>query len=389
MSLGIGYTTVRKGSAIRFVITHFLLSRAIIFLSAYLAVALTQPVRNEPVPLFNVTVAKSALTRMSYGGDSGWYESVVRNGYDKPNEQKQVAQRNWAFFPLYPLALAAIETTIVLGAILWVAMAGAATLLYAITERHHGTEVARWATLFFLYWPWSYSVSALRPEAMLGFLWLGSYVAFCKGRYGWSAAAAFLSALAKPNGFLIAILLGMQSWTRRQEPAPDKQTRYVWPLAAIAAGPAALALFSAYMWSVTGDPLSWATIQKTWGAQLGVQPARQLAELFTEPLLIGRWGWDATAFSWLAFGAVLAVARPLWRADQPLAVFLLTVSLLSFLNFGVWVHGRHVAVLFPFFIGLALLLKHDRQRVAALVVSASLLTLFVTLAVIGVNAFLA
>jgi phosphotransferase system glucose/maltose/N-acetylglucosamine-specific IIC component len=71
-----------------------------------------------------------------------------------------------------------------------------------------------------------------------------------------------------------------------------------------------------------------------------------------------------------------------------LAVFLLAVSLLSFLNFGVWVHGRHVAILFPFFVGLALSLKDDGQRVATLVLSASLLSLFVNLAVTRVNAFL-
>lgn len=372
-----------------FVLTHFLISRAIIFFSAYLVITLTQPVHNEPVQLFNLASAKSALNRISYGGDSGWYESVAYNGYEDPREGKPTPQRNWAYFPLYPLLLAATDSTVAVGATLWAAMLGAAFLLNVIVQRIHGSEVAKWATLFFLYWPWSYSVSSLRPEAMLGFLWLASYAAFYKDRYGWSAAAAFLAALAKPNGFLIAILLGMLAWMKWHEPGAEKQRNYAWQLLAIAAGPAALLLFSAYIWSVTGSPLSWATIQKTWGAAFGEEPGRQMVELFTEPMLIGRWGWDPTAFGWLVFGAVLAIARALWRIDRPLAIFLLIVSLFSFMSFGVWVHGRHVGILFPFFVGLALLLKNNQHRITALVVSVWLLTLFVALAVTGVNAFLA
>ena len=372
-----------------FVIRHFLLSHLLIFLAAYMAFAVLLPVRNEAVVLFDVKIARTALARVMYFGDSRWYESVAVRGYDRPEMVKENAQNNWAFFPLYPVLVTLIDNRFVLGSLLWLAMLGAGVLLHAVVEERYGLDVARWTTLFFLYWPWSYTLTAFRPEGLLCALWLLSYYTFRKERYGWSSAAAFLSALAKPNGFLIAILLGMEMWKKCRQEVGQKSNSRLGPIVAVASGPVALVLFSGYMWVVTGNPLSWAKIQHEWGAAFLIQPIMQIVQLVSEPMLIGRWGWDAMAFNWLVFGSALLLARKLWAYSPAMAVFLMAVVMLSFLNFGVWVHGRHIALLFPFFIGIAITLRNEGQRTALLILFASLLALFVTYAAMGVHAFLA
>jgi hypothetical protein len=370
--------------AISEVFWWWFLSRVMIFVLAYLSLAVLSPVHNQPVPLFSGRLAAATWTRITTF-DTGWYESIALRGYDRPDDQTQMyqQQRNWAFFPLYPALLWLFRNRHVVTGLCYLALLGAGFLLYCLVSPKYGEDMARVSVIMFFFWPWSYSLSAARPEGFLALLWLLCYTAFERGRPLVAASSAFFAALAKPNGFLISVALVANAVQSKR--CADKRT-----ILAICAGPLALAGFSVYMWLHTGDPLSWSKIQSTWGAAFIKRPLIQLRELFTTPMLVNRWGWDASAFNWLAFALSLIMVWHLWKLELPLAVFLLVVSLFSFLNFGEWVHGRHLAATFPLFIGLALTLKrHKRLSTSTILLFSALLALFVIGMVLGVHAFLA
>ena len=177
--------------------------------------------------------------------------------------------------------------------------------------------------------------------------------------------------LTRPNGFLLGAALGTLAVTpllppwltggtleRAREPQGQADRAAVMPglLVASAAGIGVL-VYSAYIWSLTGDPLTWAKPHAAWGRRytglwyvIGARYA-----------FIGEQGWHLymsnlhhDLLNALGVVFVLAAAWPVARRfGLAYAVFILINILPPLASGGLLSAGRFSAVLFPAFLWFA------------------------------------
>ncbi len=243
-----------------FVLVQFALSRAL-----YLAVgvATTLLLAAEPTERLADLVgpAWDAVRSLLVHGDSYWYRSIVQDGYTvMPFDASEA--RNWAFFPLFPVLVTLVGGSQAAGiALANVAALVATRLLMAEVRTGWGRGVARWTVLFLLFQPFSGMFSSFRPESLLLLFAVGAWVAARRGHWWLAFVCVALATLTRSQGVVVALLLIDPLWAQR-----DVLRRRPWP---ILLGPllpiAALVGFSAYLGSLTGDPLAWAHIQAAWG----------------------------------------------------------------------------------------------------------------------------
>jgi len=374
-----------KNLDIKFIIIHFLISRLIIILTIYFTKLLINNKDADFILLLNVDYLKESFVIVS--GDTGWYQNVAFRGYELPNETENF-QKNWAFFPLFPILYKLISNDLIFSFIIYFSMFISTILMYIIFLKHVNDKIAKSAILLFLYFPFSYSLIALRPEVLLLLLWCAAYLCYRHEKFFWGAIFSFFASLTKPNGFLIFIFPLYFLLTKRMQ--LSKLQKLLLLMSTLTPF-LALSLFSIYIWSITGDLLAWAKIQKAWGSSFLLNPLKQFYELITEPKLISRWGWDAIFFNWIIFFSSIFSAFILHRKGfKDLSLFLLAIILLSFLNFGVWVHGRHISIAFPYFLGLGLALeKYEHLKFIVYLLFVWLLSIFVTYYSLWIRGFLA
>lgn len=371
-----------RRSALAFapVMAHALASRLLFdfafVLGATFKAAGFNPDRDYPLPnqaTINGELAKSAVNY----GDFGWYLQVAQRGYD-PLPFTAAFEHNWAFFPLHPLMIRLIERPGVQFLAGHAAFFLAIGLLFAYLRRATDAKVASAAVLLVVYFPFSFAISQFRPET---FLLLFSALALWLAQSGrrWDAAiAAAVAGLAKPNAFLLSLLLLPEAW--RERPRLDLRDALAklrpGTVVLLAAPASGLVFMSLHLWGLTGEALAWAKIQGAWGAKLFVTPMDHLRILTSDPQLVGRGGWDPFLFNWalLALALVGAAALALKRRFVFAAYVALYVGL-TFSNHGVFVIGKHLSTCFPAFVGLALLLRREQALQVAIILSAALLTL--------------
>lgn len=369
-----------------FIFKHFLLSKILIFSVIYFTLLVSYPITNEEILFFNIDKLSKVFEIIFSTGDTGWYQGIVQNGYTHELYNAK-EQRNWAYFPLFPFILNVIGNDYIVWFLLQITIILSGILLYKIVKFHFSEDIAKWSVIFYMYWPWAYMQSSLRPEALLTLFWLMTYFTFLNKNYYISASFAFFSALLKPNGFLISFLAFLYLIKFYKEDDSFKIKNYIKPLIVIIAGPLGIILYSIYMFNITGDFLAWAKIQSTWGSEFLTQPISQLKQLITSPMFIDRWGWDSTFFNWIFFGLFIFIMINLFKYSPYLAIFGIVVSFLSILNFGVWVHGRHLSTVFPLFIGLALVIKTEKNKYSILNLFIICIVMFSIFSALGINAF--
>jgi hypothetical protein len=125
-------------------------------------------------------------------------------------------------------------------------------------------------------------------------------------------------------------------------------------VAAILAGPAALASFSIYLWRSVGNPMAWSQAEVAWGRSFSVLgPYRAVHQLVLAPSQHDSWLFRDAAF-FVLYLVLLAVAR---RSGVPwpwilcgLAMVLLPIGTGTFTS-----DGRFGLLALPIFWGLAAL----------------------------------
>jgi hypothetical protein len=244
--------------------------------------------------------------------DSRWYRIVASGGYlPIPGRFSDPA-----FFPLLPLAehaLAAAGAPPTAGAVV-LANGGFLLGLLALYElgRHYLPEPdARRAAVYLAVFPMSFVFSMAYPEGIVLPLCAGAGLLALRDR--WLAAAACVAAatLARPQGLLRALPLAAiarRAWPRLGAAARGRA------LAAVLAGPAALASFSAYLWYAASDPLAWTTAEQAWGRSFAPGGLyRALAALATATRHHHAWLYRDAAFCLLdlvLLGAARAAGVP-------------------------------------------------------------------------------
>ena len=176
----------------------FLASRAVIWALAVVAVVVFDGALNarrgewDSARLHDLGVAVDVWARW----DSDWFLRIAEHGYSWPSSTP-------AFFPLYPLLVAAFGWVLlghtVLAGVLVSLVAGAAAfgLLYQLALERLGEEVARRTVLFLAVAPTSLFFGAVYSESLFLLLTVASFVAAERGRFWQAGVAGGLALLMK------------------------------------------------------------------------------------------------------------------------------------------------------------------------------------------------
>jgi len=259
------------------------------------------PWRLHPIGLtFGVMLGLSALRLLAYwliargfGGashvlcnyDCAWYEHTARAGYDlAPHGDIYANTANWAFFPLYPLLLAAVAgMTPSAAGMSWAGIllsttcfAGFGTLggLYlqeSATAAATGRMAAplAWLGLVNL-WPGDLYFAFPYSEALYALLMVASLLALTRRRVLESALASAALTATRPSGVLMVPViiadrlqyLWQQHGAGRLRRQPVTVMSHVLLPAALA--PLGLFAFMAYLRWHMGDGLAFIHVQSAW-----------------------------------------------------------------------------------------------------------------------------
>lgn len=225
----------------------------------------------------------SALLSLPWGGlasascrwDCFWYSDIVSNGYSRLPllyDEKRLAEANWAFFPLYPSLVSALQHLFTLGTqsaglliniVLWPILI---FLCYRDIELRGIRTDRLLFVLFFVLYPFNIWYTVQYSEAVYGVMLMAAIVALRSGRIGMAALSCALMALARPTGFMMTVCLSV--WWLLERPAgttkftlDTARNRLSDSLLLIAAGGVGLSLFVLYLFHVTGDGFAFAHVE--------------------------------------------------------------------------------------------------------------------------------
>lgn len=319
--------------------------------------------------------------------DAGWYLDIVQAGYSfEPNDPDR--QQNIVFFPAYPILVRAAGRLLggappgyVIGgvAVSLVAFFVGLIYLYALARDRLEPDQARCALWLLAAYPFAVFFGAIYTEALFLAAAAGAFYHFTKRQFWRAAAWGAVAGLTRPNGFLLAVPLGViavspwlppllvRAQPRRAARAAEPRDRHllIQSVAAAAAPVVGMAMYAAYVWWRTGDPLAWAAGHVAWG-----RTYRGLTTLVTERYdfiaQAGLYGYTAELphdlLNALGVVFVLATAWPVARRfGLAYAVFIVINILPPLAAGGLLSAGRFSSVLFPAFLWLAAVVpRHHR-----------------------------
>lgn len=275
---------------------------------------------------------------------------------------------NWAFFPLYPLGVAALHhglqlPTVVAGFLLSNLYAIAATL--AARPLFDGNTRAYWLFAFAMFLgPFAMLFSTLYTESLFVLLIILSLLALRKQRYVLAGLAAALLSATRVTGVLmtLAILVSaIVDYRRNGVPWRDLPLRLIGNpnlLLGLFLAPTGLFLYIAYLQHLTGDGFAFAHIQRAWHRSLE-NPLQVLWDAFRpsgglSPAWMVTATWGSGAIVSLALSLALALRR------RYAAATFTTLAIVASLSSGVTSMIRFSAGLAPLGMVLCELLASRR-----------------------------
>jgi hypothetical protein len=210
--------------------------------------------------------------------DGHWYARVAARGYLLiPGRQSDPA-----FFPLYPILMRGLHTIglplVVAGALVAnAALLAAVPAFHRLGQRLLPEQVALRGAVFLALAPLGYVFSMAYPESLLLAFCVFALLAALDGRFGLAAVLAGLAALTRPEGALLAIVIGGMAWRAWASLDPAGRGRAI---AAVLAGPAAVLAFMGYLQWALGDMHAWSRAEQPWGRSFGLDgPLRAVESL--------------------------------------------------------------------------------------------------------------
>jgi hypothetical protein len=354
-------------------------TRPAIFFVGYVAIFAFGFVGGQQPP---VRFFESELLNMPVRHDAGWYLQIAIYGYEYVRNAAADFQQNIVFFPAFPLLMRGLA---LLGGNTWLAYVTAGTLisiaafavalayLYLLARDFLSDDQSRAALWLLAAYPFALFYGALYTESLFLLAVVGAFYHLRRREFLAAAAWACLVGLTRPNGFLLGAPLGILAvspWlparfaggaapSRVDEGAPSRDVGGWLVPALLVAASAALGVvaYSWYVWSLTGDPLTWLKLHEAWG--------RRYTGLWfivgARYAFVAEHGWQAYMTQLHhdllnALGAlfVIAAAWPVSRRfGLAYGVFILINILPPLASGELLSAGRFSSVLFPAFLWLA------------------------------------
>jgi hypothetical protein len=227
-------------------------------LSEYFRAYAAEPLKHGKTPMFGVRAGGSDAWLAPFTGWDGiWFQSVVELGYQP--DMRRPFQQNIAFFPVYPLLIRGVAAMGVPPLIAGVLISHVATLLaavalYNLVLARWGRGAARWSAAGWLFYPTALFGSVTYADSLLALAGVLSLAALLGGRYLTCGAWAGLATAIRPPGLALGMAL-VPSLAGRQ------------PVRVLAAGLLSITgivAYFGYLYTLTGDPLTYPHIVATW-----------------------------------------------------------------------------------------------------------------------------
>jgi hypothetical protein len=347
--------------------------------------------------------------------DAGWYLTIAQHGYSAGDGAG--AAPEVAFFPLYPIVVAALGAplgssqgalVVAAGIVSLSALLGALYLLHRLVATELGDAHAKAATMLLAFFPGSLYFSAHYAESLFLLLSVGVFYAARTNRWAWAAALAGLASACRVIGIVLVVPLAIMWWSQAAAGPPPSGGRSaelkrrlrpsgLWLLLA----PAGVLAYSAYLGVRFDRPLAWQEIQRDYwgrefsfplatlweGARAAVDSVQGIADRATGEHPAGLTYDAVTAhdainvmevgFAFFAVVGLVGVFRrlPLAYGAYTAAALVLVWSSMIKTEPLVSLH-RHLAVLFPLFIWLSIWTRERGIADHVLAVSAAMLGVF-------------
>lgn len=242
--------------------------------------------------------------------DSKFYLKIATQGYDDFAIDKPHPPADWVFFPLYPLAVAAVAKLPALSAEAASVLVSNVFLLVALyyiyrfaLQRGLSEAQARTVLLFVLIYPASLYFSVPYTESLFLMLCAGTLYYGANKQYALAFLCAGLSTVTRVPGFINLFFVVMAL-------AIDKGARWTWRDLKYA-GYGLLSLvpvlsYFAYMKSLTGDWLAPLHEQENWSRGT-TTPFANYFNYFHNRYFIAEGGWDNGLLSFVMATVVLGV----------------------------------------------------------------------------------
>lgn len=295
--------------------------------------------------------------------DGGHYLEIAENGYGQKFQ--------YAFFPLYPLLIKALNQVTQNYLLAAVLISAAATflglhLLYKLVILDFDKKIAEKAVLAFLFFPASFFLIMAYSEGLFFFLAVSAFYFLRKNKLFWAVTAAALASATRPVGLAVAAGLFIGVWTTQGF------SRKNWFVVFAFLG---FLLYCVFLYRQTGDLFYFITAESHWQRVLVIPGVG-----FWEALRgISSKGFIDIAFAIFGVGFAIRSFRflpPSWALFSLLSVGipLFTPTLSSI--------QRFLLPVFPIFILIALL-KNRYIQIFLQMISLMLLAIFTALFVSG------
>lgn len=338
--------------------------------------------------------------------DGEWYMQIIEQGYDTDyasfepdhwycNTGEGNCQRNFAFFPLYPLSVIGLSNLtgfeyIVSGILISnLCFVIAALLLFKITKQILNARVAWFSLAVLIVAPTSYIFSAFMSESVYLMLFLTSVYFALKQKWllaGFSGA--LLSATRNTGIMIIPILIAIyieKKYQNKKFPGITLKLLKSLDLKVIfsilIAGGGLLA-FMIYLNNLVGDPLAFINIQRYWD-----KPVNGISPLLAIPYSFINWQLESSLKIHLYnLGYFLLVTGlGLWgflKKKLPLSqLAVLTIVFIPMLSGSMLALPRYISVLYPIYILAGMVFAKYRK------ISGLLLLFSAIMSIIMLNAY--
>jgi hypothetical protein len=366
-----------KRAPVRDILWLFLLTRLALIIVTYIAYVLLI------APKYTTTPVDAASLLMSWNRwDGANYVRIAQYGYQ--------TRFDVAFFPLFPLLIAAFASPFGPGMYLPVAMLlsnlallGTLFILYQLAVEAEGEQLARRTLLYLCIFPTAFFFFAPYNEALFLLFVTGSFLAMRRQHWWLAGLLGVLAALTRSAGLLLVFPYLYEVWASQVGlKTVAERLQALHKLLPIVFIPLGTLLYCLYCWRTQGDPLAFATVQYHWGRYLtwpfsGI--VKSIGELVTLPFTSFFEVHDILDTSATLAFLVLAILG--WRKLRP-SYSLWTILLIIYVLLSPSINTidpltsnqRFILEMFPLFITLASLgVHHPRLHQTLMILFPALL----------------